>query len=556
MAPALAVALLGLADIVLENQPWWSDARFVGWRILIIVGMAAFTVAFALVMFGLIERAERRVLRQNRDLATAQAVGSAIQGLGSRAEVAAAATRALTEYSRANRVRVRLSETEATTDAADAAATLAAEVPDIRAALAVGDRPQGDLLLWYPSGTLDDRIGAPMLETICSQIAYALRLGQAHDDLRRGRNEGHAFYDVLLQISNQSGTLPTLQSIATLVQRLLGADAAAIIVNLDTANAVRFDSGGGALEGCSDGTSVLAVGLSEHRDPATGRRINPVGCYHWGAEVQGPVQGSSGELGTVWAGRRTQRPFTDRDRAFLFTMAGLADIALTSALMHEQNRQTAVLTERTRIARETHDSHAQVLGAVHLRLRGLEASPLIRTDPWVAEEVSLLADICEDAYADARDVILALREADKPNRCLDAILSDYVAKYSAAYGIETTFTNGLGERLTLSPRAEVEVVRVVQEALTNVRKHADASQADVAVTGTGKSTTFTITDDGVGFNPSATRDGEGYGMVTMRDRLTMLDGTLAITSAPGAGTTVVATVPEAPFALPTYRKTG
>lgn len=554
VAPALAVACLGVGDLLLEGQPRWESGTFVAWRIVILLAVTAATVVFALLMFGLIDRSERRVLLQNRDLGVAQAVASAIQGLSSRAAVADAAESALSRDAGAARVRIVLS------DAATGEVPADATEPDAPARaqeLVCDGRLQGEVRLWYPPDTpTDEQIGSRALATIGTQLAYALRLGQAHDDLRRGRDEGHAFYDILLQISHQTGTIPTLRSIATEVQRLLDADAAAIVISQATANSVRFDStDADGVEGCADGTYVIAVGLPEHRDPDTGRRVNPIGCQHWASEASLPIQGSSGSLGTVWAGRRTDREFSGRDYAFLSTMSGLADVALTSADLVEQSRLTAVLAERTRIARETHDSHAQVLGAVHLRLRGLEANPVVQGSPAVAAEVAALAEICADAYADVRELITALRDSEKQDRSLDSILRAYVEKYSAHYGIETTYVNRVGEGLALSPRAETELVRVVQEALTNVRKHACASRATVTVEATDAATMFTVSDDGVGFSSPSSGPAEGYGMVTMRERLAAVSGTLAVMSAPRRGTTLVATVPEAPMAGAAHRRT-
>lgn len=555
VAPAVAVGAFGVTDLVLEGTTWWESPAFLPWRVLIMLAMTAATVIFALLMFRLIDRSERVVRRQNRDLGVAAAVASAIQGLDSRLGVARAAVAALQTDSGAERVRIVFEDpADHPVEAIAARTTRPVDAaPDLTEKLSCGDRPQGELQLWYPRSTAADGISAPILHTMTTQIAYALRLGQAHDDLRRGRNEGHAFYDVLLQISNLSGTLPTLKSIANQIKRLLDADAAAIVVSLDTANSVRFDSDD-SVEGCSDGTSVLGIGLPDHYDPDTGERVNPIHCSHWGSEALMPIQGSNGQLGSVWAGRRSDRAFSARDQAFLSTMAGLADVALAGALLREENRLNAVLAERTRIARETHDSHAQVLGAVHLRLRGLETAPSVVANPSLVAEVTALADICAEAYADVREVILGLRDAEKQDQGLAATLGGYVAKYEAHYGIDARFENGVGDRLALSPRAEVEIIRVVQEALTNVRKHANATKVTVSVDSDGASTTFTVTDDGAGFATPAAGPLEGYGVVTMRERLLALGGTLTILSEPQRGTRVIATVPEPPTAASRDRK--
>jgi two-component system nitrate/nitrite sensor histidine kinase NarX len=224
--------------------------------------------------------------------------------------------------------------------------------------------------------------------------------------------------------------------------------------------------------------------------------------------------------------------------------------------MREGVRQRAVLNERTRIAREMHDSLAQVLGAVHLRLRALETGVGTLDDEQVVAEVEALADVCAEAYRDVREAILGLRDANRhAERGLEDNLRAYLEAYSTQNGISARFANEVGHEVSLSPRAEVHVIRIVQEALTNVRKHARARSVLVSIRGTETSTSFVVADDGIGFDPeAATGSQEGYGLFTMRDRAALLGGTVQVDSAPGRGTTVAASVPERPHpSLPSRR---
>jgi signal transduction histidine kinase len=213
--------------------------------------------------------------------------------------------------------------------------------------------------------------------------------------------------------------------------------------------------------------------------------------------------------------------------------------------MRESGRHRAVIAERERIAREMHDSLAQVLGVTHLRLRALDSREEVRSNPGVAAELADLADICEEAYRDVREAILGLSASNKNARGLLDILSTYLVKYSRQCGIETSLESDLDHELSLSPRCEVQVIRVIQEALTNVRKHSGAKSAVVRITESASTTTFVVEDDGDGFDPGASpTDRDGFGMFTMRERMVLLNGSLTIDSAPGRGTRVIAGVPE------------
>ena len=119
-------------------------------------------------------------------------------------------------------------------------------------------------------------------------------------------------------------------------------------------------------------------------------------------------------------------------------------------------------------------------------------------------------------------------------RSLEDNLSAYLSKYSSQCGIVATLANEVGHEVTLSPRAEVHIIRVVQEALTNVRKHANASSVTVSISGTDSTTSFAIEDDGVGFDHAATVGSQdGYGLFTMRDRAALLGGTVRHRLGPG-----------------------
>ncbi|MDN5570053.1 MAG: sensor histidine kinase [Propionibacteriaceae bacterium] len=209
-------------------------------------------------------------------------------------------------------------------------------------------------------------------------------------------------------------------------------------------------------------------------------------------------------------------------------------------------RQAAALTERDRIARELHDSLAQVLGVAHLKLQALAVRPEIRGSERVSHEVGELAELCQDGYHDVREAILGLKDSHQPRPALLTHLEGYLQRYTRLSGIPTAL-DADDTTVALAPEAEVQVIRIVQEALSNVRKHADASRATLVVRTTAKETTFTVTDDGCGFTPQMARheDGHGFGLGSMRERAEGFGGRLTLASTPGEGTSVTVAVPAA-----------
>ncbi len=204
----------------------------------------------------------------------------------------------------------------------------------------------------------------------------------------------------------------------------------------------------------------------------------------------------------------------------------------------EDTRQNAIVAERGRIAREMHDSLAQMLSVAHLRARTLETR-VGHLDPEIATEVGEIAQLCHDAYTEVRENIAGLR-ASTCGCGLFSSVSTFVRVFERTSGVATTVR--IPDDLDVSFEVESQVVRIVQEALTNVRKHADASWASVTASVAGGVLTVEVSDDGVGFAPSAAGF-EEFGIHAMHERAALVGGVLEIVSGDGGGSTVRVRVP-------------
>jgi signal transduction histidine kinase len=232
------------------------------------------------------------------------------------------------------------------------------------------------------------------------------------------------------------------------------------------------------------------------------------------------------------------RPFGDDEARLLRAMADLAAIEVQKGKLIERDRLVAVLEERERLAREMHDSLAQVLGYLHLKSEAAQASLSRGDSEKVREDLNEIASTSHEAYADVREAILGLRETVSPHRGFVHALREYLVKFSHQAGVSAR-VEIIGEKEpNLSPEAEVQLMRVIQEALTNVRKHSGAMKACVGLD-QRDGMRITIEDDGKGFNPSEL-DGNGdrFGLYTMRERVERVGGRLEIHSVEGRGTRV------------------
>ena len=242
-----------------------------------------------------------------------------------------------------------------------------------------------------------------------------------------------------------------------------------------------------------------------------------------------------GELCVSAAGSRT---FGEEDRRLLGAMADLAAIEVQKGRLMERDRLVATMEERERLAREMHDSLAQVLGYLHLKSEAAQANLSEGNKAKVRAGLAEISSVSHEAYADVREAILGLRETVSQRRGFVDALREYAAKFSQLTGVSTQLTVGGAGEPNLAPEAEAQLMRVIQEALTNVRKHSGAQKACVSLN-QRDGLRITIEDDGKGFNPSELdENGDRFGLFTMRERVERVGGRLEIDSAVGKGTRV------------------
>lgn len=204
----------------------------------------------------------------------------------------------------------------------------------------------------------------------------------------------------------------------------------------------------------------------------------------------------------------------------------------------------AVLGERQRLAREMHDSLAQRLSYVHLKLA--DVAELVRRDVAQAEaDLSELKHVTREAYEEVRQAIFGLRTMVSRHLGLVPTLTEYLHEWNRRTGIAVDLRTGGAEALRLAPVVEVQLIRIVQEALANVRRHAAARRVIVVLEPAGALARVAVRDDGRGFDPTAVlgERRQCFGLDTMRERAEGVGGKFVLTASPGQGTTVEVWLP-------------
>ncbi|MFJ8940846.1 GAF domain-containing sensor histidine kinase [Streptomyces sp. NPDC102365] len=260
-----------------------------------------------------------------------------------------------------------------------------------------------------------------------------------------------------------------------------------------------------------------------------------------------PIRDGDEVLGALFlANKNCTRPtggcgFTEDDEDVLGILAQHAAIALTNARLYERSRELTIAEERSRIAHELHDAVSQKLFS--LRLTAQAAAALVDRDPDRAKgELQQVAALAAEAADELRAAVVELRPAALDEDGLVATLRTQTQVLDRAHSARVTF-DGRGVR-ALPAAQEEAMLRVAQEALHNALRHSGAARVDVTVEKRGPGAVLRVTDDGRGFEPSATRRaGRHLGLVSMRDRTNGVGGELTVASAPGKGTTIEMEVP-------------
>jgi signal transduction histidine kinase len=233
--------------------------------------------------------------------------------------------------------------------------------------------------------------------------------------------------------------------------------------------------------------------------------------------------------------------FTDEDQDFTTLLAAQAAVAIENARRVERDALARAVqaqeTERRRLARELHDGTGQALTSILLGLSSVERSSTLDEARAAATG---LRELVVSTLQDVRRLSVELRPKALDDFGLGPALERLGQSVRETSGVDVQVGAHLsGTRLP--PDVETAVYRIAQEALANVLRHAAAAHASIVVTRREGSASIVIEDDGRGFDVSAPV--EGMGLAAMRERVRLLDGTMAVESRRGRGTTILVELP-------------
>jgi PAS domain S-box-containing protein len=240
-------------------------------------------------------------------------------------------------------------------------------------------------------------------------------------------------------------------------------------------------------------------------------------------------------------------PLFDRRHFQLGRLISFHDIneqKRTQEQLLNQQWVLATLRERELLARELHDSIGQMLAAAHLQVKS--AYELLARGDVVSVESCLhhLAEVTQETKEFVREFLLGIKTRSSAEQDFLTVLHQYLNQYSRNYGIHTELVAPPElEGKRIDSTVELQLQPIIQEALTNVRKHAEACLARVIFAVCNGQIQITIEDDGRGFDPGEIADNQGFGLRSMQGRADMVGARLVVNSTPGKGTQVIIKVP-------------
>ncbi len=412
----------------------------------------------------------------------------------------------------------------------------------------------GNLYLTEKDGGADfTEADQELVELLAAQAAVAIENARLYESATRWSRQLESLFEVSGALARETDVDRLLELVAERLRELL--EARLVVVMLPAgADELRFvtaaGEGGEELLGRtvrrdqSKAGRVLERRHSERVDSVLDDpEIAPTVSRQIGARtgVWVPLLAQDRPIGVIAVHDKLGPPdarFTDDDVRLAETFASRAAVAVDLSERVERDALRRIVAaqelERQRLARELHDETGQALTSILLGLKQLEGA-----DSPAA--VAALRELVVATLQDVRRLAVELRPKVLDDFGLVPALERLTQGFAEQTGIEVDLEAGaITERL---PReVETAIYRIVQESLTNVAKHAHAERVSVFLTRTDGRVKAVIEDDGRGFDPAA-RDGGGIGLVGMRERIELLDGTLTVESSATSGTTVAVEVP-------------
>ncbi len=427
----------------------------------------------------------------------------------------------------------------------------------------------GQLLGFLVLATRAERALTPdekrLLLSVGQQVGVAIENANLYRAEQRRREVAEGLRETLTVLNSRQSLPDTLDHIVEQAQRLMGSEGVALMRLQDREGTLVVQASRGlsarfaATLQVPNGTAVSGRAIAERRPVAvsnTGRLYQrmavegslPLGMpdevlaealvtFH--ALLGVPLIIRDEPYGAISFYFTELREFTDEDMRLAAAIADQAALAIESARLRDQAGVTAAIEERTRLARELHDSVTQSLFSVTLYAEAAARLLVSGNGDAAADYLRDVRDTAQEALREMRLLIFQLRPPKLEEVGLAGALQARLQGVEARGGIDADLkVTGEEYATRLSLPVQADLYAIVQEALNNCLKHARAAHVWVEIAYSEAGVRVSVRDDGAGFDPTAGADTGGMGLHSMRERAERIGGAFAIESAPDGGTCI------------------
>lgn len=408
-------------------------------------------------------------------------------------------------------------------------------------------------------GLLAEQLNRPVQEL---QRRFDAQIQKLRAQSAAANNRAHAFYEMASTLSVTMSYQKVIENILQVCHRLLDFSIGVVLLSAgeedlqvaasaglrvgDTAKRIHLVAGGALSKSLTTANPALLEHLG--RDPEISQIVALQRCR---SGMCVPLRAGLRNYGVIVVGSINEGAYTPAHLSQLAALAHFATIAIQNAQLYQdlrEERDKIIRAEenvRKELSRDLHDGPAQSLAAMAMSAEFIKR--LLNEDPAKAlEELDNLEKLARKTSWDVRTMLFELRPIILETQGLVPTLEQYVQRFPASEGLQVHLDTG-GFNRRLDPKVETTVFMIMQEAVNNARKHAQARNLWLRLQVKDNHLIASVQDDGVGFDPVAVQASYerrgSFGLLNMKERAQLIGGHTEIHSAPGKGSMVVISVP-------------
>ncbi len=403
----------------------------------------------------------------------------------------------------------------------------------------------------------------PFLESLGREFGVAIDNALLVAKAKKQQDDAMTLYHLGTKISSSLILSEVLEAVAESAKTILNTDIGVVGLYQETCQEIKIWSANG--EG-SKKLEGLIINLDENRigrrlfegeiisgklDQSNSTNSDQQRCLdleEFASYLVIPLHLGEKFLGMIGVLSRQSRQFSRSDNQLLKQLGYHVFVSIENARLHQQLRYGAALEEQNRLARELHDNLAQAMG--YIKIKAIMSNDMLVKQDYEKAQSHLgeLINTTSVLYTDIRESIFNLRNTDSDQGDFFSALQEYLTEYQQYYGLDVRLTVDDTSSIEFSPEVGNQLIRIIQEALSNVRRHACAHRVWVQFWQDQGEINVSIEDDGIGFDLDviATRDHskQSYGLQIMEERVQYINGKLKIESEPGKGTKLFLQIPS------------